>query len=396
MALYLPNMPPPTTLINQAPHPDINNLQLSPTSLLRTIIDRNLGLSARLAKIYEPLARSLPTLQKSKEQPPRSSSSTKTSGPPYNLTTRTTHNLPSLGTLESTQDKCHTTATRNTVSLKNTVSPKIKGALINAQSLVAHATEIADLILKEDLDFLAITETWLHPAAGPMLMLAVPDNYSILRQDRPNSRGGGVAIIHKCSLSMRLATSSNVLSCETLSVKVPLTNSQTLNIHLIYRPPGPIGTFDEDLNVILSSNLKSSSQVLTLGDFNLGYNDLGDQTASTIANTLAELGFAQRSMAPTHLKGRILDWVADHNCLAKITNTTPLIWTDHHLVSFLCPLTDPHLCLTPQLLLLSPEIIRILLQKDSSRIYCLHLTHSPITWIQRSWLKNITRLWLPR
>ncbi|XP_069478239.1 proton-coupled zinc antiporter SLC30A8 [Ambystoma mexicanum] len=60
----------------------------------------------------------------------------------------------------------------------------IKGTLINARSILAHALAIADLIATLDLNFLAITETWLHAAASPTLSIAILEGYTIFRKDR--------------------------------------------------------------------------------------------------------------------------------------------------------------------------------------------------------------------
>ncbi|XP_069478307.1 uncharacterized protein [Ambystoma mexicanum] len=102
----------------------------------------------------------------------------------------------------------------------------------------------------------------------------------------------------------------------------------------LLEPPGLIGSFEDDLSNIASNNLKNSSQVLLLGDLNLGYNDPKDTSASDVANILIEEGFTHKVLHPTHTKGRILDWIADHNCNIAISTISPEIWSDHHLITF--------------------------------------------------------------
>ncbi|XP_069466304.1 4'-phosphopantetheine phosphatase isoform X1 [Ambystoma mexicanum] len=133
---------------------------------------------------------------------------------------------------------------------------------------------------------------------------------------------------------MRITSTPSLKSCELLSIKLPTADSQTLNIYLLYRPPGPISTFNEDITTVISEKLKNSSQTLVLGDFNLGFNDFNDHQATAVANTLSELGFTQIVNTPTHTKGRTLDWIASHNCNPAITAIAPQTWSDHHLISF--------------------------------------------------------------
>ncbi|XP_069464696.1 vomeronasal type-2 receptor 1-like [Ambystoma mexicanum] len=216
-----------------------------------------------------------------------------------------------------------------------TESPKathnLKGGLINVRSLIAHASEIADIITCNQLDFLAVTETWLHKAAVPALMLAIPTNFVIFRKDRETSKGGGIAYICRDNLTIKETVSITMLSAELLSLKLEISTSRTITVHLIYRPSGSLGTFEEDLTTLLDTNVKPGTQIILLGDFNLGYNDPKDINASSIANTISEAGLTIRR--PTHSKGHTLDWVTDINCVSLITAIEPCIWTDNYLIS---------------------------------------------------------------
>ncbi|XP_069466115.1 taste receptor type 1 member 2 [Ambystoma mexicanum] len=200
--------------------------------------------------------------------------------------------------------------------------------------MVAHASEISDILSNGSLDLLAITETWLHEAAGPTLMLAVPDSHHILRADRPKAKGGGLAIIAKNTLPIRLANSPPCSSCEVLTAKLLLSNNRTLTIHLIYRPPGPLETFEEDLISLIANNTQNHSQNLLMGDFNIGFNDPDNKHAHSITALLNDHGLSQKVLSPTHIKGRTLDWVSELNCNITVTDIVPQPWTDHYLINF--------------------------------------------------------------
>ncbi|XP_069479064.1 uncharacterized protein [Ambystoma mexicanum] len=312
--------------------PPLTSTTIQPPMTQCNIAERNARLRARLPRIFDPLIK----------YETNNNRTIMTTEPTPKLSS---HNYKSYNKLQINRDKNLTpTALINLTSSPPTNSiPKLKGALINARSLVAHAIEMSEVITTEDYDFLAITETWLHEASGPALSLADPDNYTILRTDRCGARVGGLAIIAKTKLDMRLTPSPTIESCEIMSTKTPIANSQTLNLHLIYRPPGPIKTFIEDLSTILSENLKGTTQAILLGDLNIGFNDINDPQAIAASNILTELGYTQRVLEPTHIKGRTLDWIADHNCKISTPTISPQIWTDHHLISFSLDTTTPKL-----------------------------------------------------
>ncbi|XP_069461966.1 quinone oxidoreductase PIG3 isoform X1 [Ambystoma mexicanum] len=313
---------------------------LAYTSKPSSTHDRNSKLRARLNKLHEtPRRLLLTTKSEMKHQ-------IGNTGYASNHTLASSLTQISVSKTKSSAKN----APNPTHTKEETKDHSYKGALLNARSLVAHALEIADLITENNLDFIAITETWLHQAAGPSLMLAIPDGYTICRQDREGSRGGGIAIISKSSLSLRLAPAQTLQSCEALTAKLLINNNQSLTIHLIYRPPGPLGTFEEDLHKLLTLNAKTTSQLLVLGDFNLGFNDKTDAHAATIAHAINSLGFSQKVNNPTHTKGRILDWVADSNCTTVISSISALSWSDHSLVSFDLLTSQPSSTVVPMAL----------------------------------------------
>ncbi|XP_069468217.1 deleted in malignant brain tumors 1 protein-like [Ambystoma mexicanum] len=158
-------------------------------------------------------------------------------------------------------------------------------------------------------------------------------SYTIIRADRETSKGGGLAFIARASLALRATTAPMLKSSELLKVKLATSQSSTLT-NIIYRPPGPTGDFEEDIITLLSDNSKPSSQILVLGNFNLGLSDPNNHAAKSLAESLTELDFTHRISQPTHEKGRTLDWLAYHNCITSITAIKPQSWTDHSLISF--------------------------------------------------------------
>lgn len=70
---------------------------------------------------------------------------------------------------------------------------------LNVRSLPRHFEEIKMLMLMNDFDLFAMSETWLSSTwTDPELAI---DNYTIYRYDRNDAKGGGVAIYIKKKLA---------------------------------------------------------------------------------------------------------------------------------------------------------------------------------------------------
>ena len=73
----------------------------------------------------------------------------------------------------------------------------------NARSVRNKAVSIADFVMSQDIDILALTETWLgRDTDKTVLRELVPTGYNILHVPRTDGRrGGGVAFLYISGLS---------------------------------------------------------------------------------------------------------------------------------------------------------------------------------------------------
>ena len=114
---------------------------------------------------------------------------------------------------------------------------------------------------------------------------------------------------------------------ENLCVIVELQGERILLV-LIYRPPGTIGTFVQQITRLLHS-LPTNYRTIVLGDFNL------DQMDTANVNRLLPLcttfNFEQRVTYSTHILGGILDLVFD-NGNNQSTEWMPSPYSDHFVV----------------------------------------------------------------
>ncbi|KAK3506024.1 hypothetical protein QTP70_020505, partial [Hemibagrus guttatus] len=206
----------------------------------------------------------------------------------------------------------------------------VVGGLWNCQSAVRKADFISALASHYSLDFLALTETWIPPqnTATPA---ALSSAYTFSHSPRESGRGGGTGLL----LSQRWCTSplplSHLTICSFEFHAVSVTSPINLFIIVIYRPPGPLGNFLDEMDTLLSVFPSDSTPLTVLGDFNLPSDKLHSSGLLALLNSFS-LSF--NSCPPTHKEGNVLDLVFTHPSPVTDITVTPLHISDHHLVSF--------------------------------------------------------------
>ena len=149
---------------------------------------------------------------------------------------------------------------------------------INFQSLWNKRVELSNLASDTKSDIIVGTETWLKEDIKNSELLL--DDYDIFRRDRPgkckandkegrDSRGGGVLIAVKKSLSCELISTS--VHSEIISVKIKLKGQKALIVCAVYRPPDySLEKSQEVVNEIRNmSNRNKGAITFVCGDFNL-------------------------------------------------------------------------------------------------------------------------------
>jgi hypothetical protein len=96
---------------------------------------------------------------------------------------------------------------------------------INARSLVNEEKfeEISSFIFQKNFELFAITETWLNNQISND-DLCIPGFHAIVRKDRPNTRGGGVALYITQSLAFKRRNDLENNNLELLWVEVKYIN----------------------------------------------------------------------------------------------------------------------------------------------------------------------------
>jgi hypothetical protein len=96
---------------------------------------------------------------------------------------------------------------------------------------------IQDFLTTNDIDILAMTETWLSPdSPQPTLNSLTPPCYSRLHTPRPCGAGGGVALLCKTNLRPSQIVLPTFESFESLGVRLALPSTSII-VLTVYRPP---------------------------------------------------------------------------------------------------------------------------------------------------------------
>ena len=134
----------------------------------------------------------------------------------------------------------------------------------NCRSISNKTMELTKLC--PDYDLVILTETWLNPRT----QLSIP-NFHIIRKDRQNRNGGGVAILLK--KGFRWHTADNIIcedpNVELIAIEVTTNHVHPLTIVACYRPPTHNLTLNHWERFI--KTLCDKGSFLLAGDFNAAH-----------------------------------------------------------------------------------------------------------------------------
>ncbi|XP_067311221.1 uncharacterized protein [Pseudorasbora parva] len=199
--------------------------------------------------------------------------------------------------------------------------------LWNCQSAVNKADFISSIGTHSQLSLMALTETWIKPedTATPA---ALSSNYTFSHTPRPIGRGGGTGLLISNDWKFDPLPSLPANSFESHSITI--THPVKIHVVVVYRPPGHLGNFVEELDVLLSSFPEDGTPLILLGDFNI---HLDKHLAADFSTLLTSFDLKLVSTTATHRSGNQLDLVYTRNCSTDNTLVTPLHTSDHFLIT---------------------------------------------------------------
>ncbi|KAI2645286.1 hypothetical protein H4Q32_028264 [Labeo rohita] len=229
-----------------------------------------------------------------------------------NITRKRQHNLTNL----------HPIATSSTETFSFTVG------LWNCQSAVNKADFISAFSTHSTLSILGLTETWIRPedSATPA---ALSNNFSFSHTPHHTGRGGGTGIL--ISNKWKFFNHSQLCNFNSFeSHAITVTAPIKFHVVVIYRPPGQLGTFLDELNGLLSSFQEDGSPFLVFGDFNI---HLDKPYAADFHSLLTSFDFKRLATTSTHKSGNHLDLIYTRNCVADNSLVKPLHTSDHFFIT---------------------------------------------------------------
>ena len=196
-------------------------------------------------------------------------------------------------------------------------SKNIRVGTVNVRSLKTSVNLVQSLLLREHLDVLLITETWLR-ASDEEWMKAQGFNsihYKFSSYPRPSGRrGGGIMLLFKKTIKLLTTKRVDVPFAEAAMWKLESKKS-VFNILGVYHPPSssknqvPDTLFSDNLADCLANLIPDTNNLIVSGDFNIHVNDVASDDAYYFLDALSSLGLQQHVSSATHVHGNTLDLV---------------------------------------------------------------------------------------
>ncbi len=174
---------------------------------------------------------------------------------------------------------------------------------------------------------------------------------------RLTGRGGGTGLLISNNWKFAPLPSLSINSSFE-SHSVTITYPLKIHFVVVYRPPGPLGNFVEELDVLLSTFPEDGTPLVILGDFNI---HLDKPQAADFHTLLASFDLKRVLTTTTHKSGNQLDLIYTRHCSTEHVLVTPLHTSDHFLLTLNLNMipqtkhTPPHVTFRCNLRSLSPS-----------------------------------------
>ena len=162
-------------------------------------------------------------------------------------------------------------------------------------SLPVHLDEVGTLILLNNLDVFAVSETWLNSTWNDHELNI--QGYQLFRQDRETTvaskapHGGGVAIYAKSTLHCRRMTFSIETHMEHICLQLRQHKDGPKMLFIVmYRPPNSTADFFNDLTKFVEDVYPQYHEIIVVGDFDI---DMLHNKRNRLKTILSDVGFTQ-------------------------------------------------------------------------------------------------------
>ena len=207
-----------------------------------------------------------------------------------------------------------------------------KLAHLNCRSILPSFLDFSHVVISENFDIIAVTETWLSCDVDSNRLNI--NGYNLFRSDRPQGRGGGVAIYIKNEFVFhQIQLTTNITNLENLFITIKLKN-ENICIGVIYRPPqNNLNICIEEFDNLLSLLVPQYNKIVILGDVNVNLLRL-DNPLSICFDTHNFTQIINEPTRITEFTSTLLDpiFVNDNNMVKNQGTINVDIISDHRLV----------------------------------------------------------------
>ena len=211
----------------------------------------------------------------------------------------------------------------------------VRFSLLNVRSVRNKALIVKDYVVDNDIDVLAITETWLRPGDHDAVEIGTlcPTGYRFMHVPRLSSRGGGIGLLFKDSLRINDSLCNTFQSFEIMDVR--LRNVECVRILIIYRSPDSSNVFYEEFSRLLEQvSAEHSGHLLITGDLNFHVDNPNNSNAKRFVDLLEAFDLKQHVCGKTHHNGQTLDVVVtrSNDSLIRGVKVMDPVISDHYAV----------------------------------------------------------------
>ncbi|KAK6180393.1 hypothetical protein SNE40_012558 [Patella caerulea] len=202
----------------------------------------------------------------------------------------------------------------NYVSVQST-KVNLNCGLWNARSLRNKVGALIASIIENKLDLYMVTETWTQDGVHPIIgeITSSLDDFKFYHQPRKLRKGGGVGLLARSNLHIKLKTSNPFRSFQYLDASIH-SSSQLFSTIIIYRPPysdknkWTVNDFLTEFSTLLEELIIRPGNLLIAGDFNFHY-ETNKPEVIKLSNLLSSFNLVQHVNEPTHDEGHTLDLI---------------------------------------------------------------------------------------
>ena len=223
--------------------------------------------------------------------------------------------------------KIQTVPVSNTTTFNNTHQNPISEehnnlahfCLINARSICKQTDVLIDYIIEHDLQFVALTETWLSDSNKHKKVIGdlKPDGFDFIHAPRPKRGGGRVGLIYNINIKCENFSVYESATFEFFICDLTFKGTCTpVKLVVVYRSKyncktnrSTVNMFLNDFSEYLSTILPTQNKLFVVGDFNFHVNIPDDTDTIKLQDLLETCNMTQFVKEPNHISGNTLDLV---------------------------------------------------------------------------------------